>query len=223
MQSNSLLNSLPEAQLSDLIVAAKLKQCAKGEVIWTNGGEEDFFGLVASGFVKMVRSNNVGAEMTMEIMGPGQIFGLLGVVAGYGCPLMAHGLTNTVYVMIQKQPFLSIYEQNGDLKNVLLQKTAIRIHQKLDLMAKLSSASADIRMGAVLLTLVDSYGEKTERGTKIAVPLTRQALSDMAGLTTETTIRILSRWTQEGLIHTDQQVITITEVANLIQRVSQGS
>ncbi len=55
---------------------------------------------------------------------------------------------------------------------------------------------------------------------QLAVPLTRQTLAERAGLTTETTIRVLSKWTQEGLIQTDQSMISIMNQALLEERLN---
>ncbi len=81
--------------------------------------------------------------MTMEIMGPGQTFGVLGVIEGSGCPLMAYGLTQTTYLEIPKKLLLTVFHESRQLSDLLLQRTSRRMHQKLDLMAKLFSGSAD--------------------------------------------------------------------------------
>ncbi len=215
LESSPLLSALSVDQMSDLESACSVCSCSRGEPIWGSGESVDFFGLVGAGFVKMVKSSAAGIEMTMEIMGPGQIFGLLGVMAGAGCPLMAHGLTNTSYVRIPKAKFLEVYEANDRLKDLLLRRTAIRMHQKLDFMAKLSSGRAEHRLAAILLILAESYGVREGKGIKLDVPLTRQALAEMAGLTTETTIRVISRWTQESILNTDQHFVTICDEPSL--------
>lgn len=195
--------------------ACTLTACDRGEPIWINGGRVDFFGVVAQGFVKLVRSNSLGAEVTLEIMGPGHVFGLLGAMTGKGCPLMAYGLTDTAYLRVPKQSFLSIYEESPSVRDVLVRRTALRMHEKLDFMAKLSTGSAEQRLSAILLLLADSYGAAINGLVRLEVPLTRQTLGEMAGTTTETTIRILSKWTRSGLIQTDQRRISICETSRL--------
>jgi len=46
-------------------------------------------------------------------------------------------------------------------------------------------------------------------GTRLGLHLTRQDIADMVGCTLETAIRILSRWQKQGLIRTEEGMITI--------------
>ncbi len=202
-----------------LVGYCKLYRCDRGEVIWHDGSDTNYFGLVGSGFVKMVKSNSNGVDLTLEIMGPGQIFGLLGVIQGSGCPLTAYGLTDTEYLRISKPAFLEVYNQNIVLKDGVMRRTAVRFHQKLDFMAKLSSGRAEERIASVLLILAESYGEESGNAVRLTVPLTRQALGEIAGTTTETTIRVLSKWTKDKLVQTDQHVITICDVERLEEKL----
>jgi len=207
LESSALLRTLTPEQLEHLAGACHLFTCDKNEPIWIHGGNVKFFGLVANGFVKMVRSNHSGLEMTMEIMGPGQIFGLLGTMYESGCPLMAYGMTDTTYVRIPKAAFLEVYDANHHLKDHLVRRTARRMHEKLDFMGKLWNGRAEERLAAILMILSDSYSEPDGEWLRLNVPLTRQALAEMAATTTETTIRVFSAWTNAGILQTDQQVI----------------
>lgn len=219
VESAPLLRNLTPEQKEFISSISRIRHTEKGGVIWTDGSATDYFGLVGSGFVKMVKSSAAGNEMTLELMGPGQIFGLLGVIAGMGCPLTAYGLTHTTYLRIPKAEFMEVFDQNVAVKDELLRKTALRMHQKLDFMTKLSSGSAEERLAAALLVLADSYGEKIGQGIQLNVPLTRQALAEIAGLTTETTIRVLSRWSQDDIVATDQHIITINRPDSLTSRL----
>jgi len=85
----------------------------------------------------------------------------------------------------------------------------------MDLMAKMSSGKVEERIGAILFILADSYGTVHDGKVQLKIPLTRQEISEMAGTTTESTIRVMSRWQKEGLISTDRHVITLEDVPAL--------
>ena len=220
LESNTLLNALTEDQMVQLAQVSKIAHADKGEPIWINHKDVGFFGLMGAGFVKMVKSCTGGTEVTLEIMGPGQPFGMLGVIDGLGCPLMAYAMTDAVYLRIPKPALIEVYQVNHVLKDRLVRKTALRMHQKLDFISKLTSGNVHERVAAVLFVLADSYGVKAGSGIRLDVPLTRQQIGEMAGTTTETTIRIFSRWTQEEILETSQQVITILDPVALEQKMS---
>ncbi len=215
LDSSHTLAALTNEEKVALAEECRLSQCHKGSAIWQKGYQVSFFGLVGAGFVKMAKANSSGSEVTLEIMGPGQIFGLLGTIDGEGCPLTAYGMTNTIYVKIRKAAFLSIYEKNHALKDRLLRKTAIRVHQTLDLMAKLSTGRASERIAVILFILAESYGRHDGKAIRIELPLTRQQIGEMAGTTTETTIRTLSKWAQQDLVDTEDHIITLLDPARL--------
>ncbi|MBS1705152.1 MAG: Crp/Fnr family transcriptional regulator [Armatimonadetes bacterium] len=220
LESSTVFNSLTEDQIQHLASSSKITRAAKGETIWLTHQDVGFFGLVGDGFVKMVRLNCSGQDVILEIMGPGQPFGLLGVIDGLGCPLMACALTDLIYLRIGKSSILEVYTANHVLKDRLLKKTALRMHQKLDYISKLSSGRTEERIAAVLFILADSYGRKTGKSVTIGVPLTRQQIGEMAGTTTETTIRIFSRWTNDAILETEQQFLTILDPVRLEARLN---
>lgn len=63
--------------------------------------------------------------------------------------------------------------------------------------------------GPPALKLADKTGIPGDGGTRLGLQLTRQDIADIVGCTLETAIRILSRWQKEGLIKTQEGVITI--------------
>ena len=219
LESSTLLNSLSDVEMEELAKVSRLKSCQKGELIWSSGAETGFIGLVGTGFVKLVQSTALGVEMTMEITGPGQIFGLLGAITGGGCPLTAYGLTDTVFLRIPKPDILAIYEKSGELKDRLVRRTTIRMHQKLDFMGKLSSGRSEERIAAILFILSESYGIQDGKSIRISIPLTRQAIGEMAGTTTATTIRVMSKWSKTKMVLTDQQHIIISDPEKLSERL----
>lgn len=209
LRSSTLLNALTEAEMSTLASVCRLIHSERGELIWWNGSEVDFFGIAGTGFVKMVQGDSAGTDTTIELMGPGQIFGMMGTITGRGCPLRAEAMTTLWYVRIPKQPFLPIYEKNIELKDRLIRKTSIRLQGMASLFSRMASGKVDQRVAAILMILAESYGERAGRQVRLMVPLTRQEIGEMAGTTTETTIRVMSRWQKDGLITTDSHHVVI--------------
>jgi len=212
---SSLLASLTQAQKETLLGACRLKRAQKGEVIWLVGSHVDFFGLVIEGFVKMVRGTSKGAEVILEIFGPGQIFGLFGSIEGLGCPLTAIAITNATYAQVPKETFRPIYEGSHTIKDELLRRALTRLHSTTHLMTALTKGRIEQRVAVLLKVLASSYGVEANGHMTIEIPLTRQDLADMAGTTVETTIRVMSRWQKSGVIRTDHHLITLLKPSRI--------
>jgi CRP/FNR family transcriptional regulator len=163
----------------------------------------------------MTRTTPQGAEVAIELLGPGQCLGLLVAIEGREFPLSAIAVTNTWYVKIPTRAFMDLYNKNINLRDHILRGLAPRLRKAHDMMARMSTGRVEQRIAAVLLILADSYGEPTKDGMRIAVPRTRQDLSEMAGTTVETSIRVMSRLQKEGIISTDKQLISILDADSL--------
>lgn len=211
LEMSSLLNALRPDQKASLAAAAILAQVSKGDIIWPAGTNQEYFGLVRSGFVKMVRPDTGGTETVLEIMGPGQIFGLLGLIEGGGCPLGAVAITEVSFFKIPKRTFLPIYEQSIPLKDQLIRRSITRLHNRHEILVHMARGRVEERIAAVLILLAHSYGERIDDSIELQVPLTRQDISDMAGTTVETAIRILSRWQKDKILSTSKHYITILD------------
>lgn len=214
IHSSTLLNCLTEEDLDGLIPQCYMAYAERGQTIWFNGSQHDFFGLVGSGFVKMVSRTNRGGEITAEIMGPGQVFGLLGAIDGGGCPLTAKAVCDLWYCRIPRRDFIPQFTGRPILKDRLLKRTTHRLRQANDMIARMSSGTVEERLAKIMLYLIESYAEPCGEGLILTVPLTRQDLGEMAGTTVETTIRVLSRWQKQGILSgTRRQMVIHDEEA----------
>jgi CRP/FNR family transcriptional regulator len=108
---------------------------------------------------------------------------------------------------------MPIYREHHVLKEQLLRRTTQRFRSTIDLMAKMSTGRVEDRIAVILMLLAQSYGNETEAGLQLQIPLTRQDIAEMAGTTVESTIRVMSRWQKDGLIESDNRFITILDRA----------
>lgn len=93
-----------------------------------------------------------------------------------------------------------------------------RLAEAYQIIRGLAAERVEARMARVLFKLAEKTGTPAADGIRLGVHLTRQDLADMVGCTLETGIRVLSRWQKEGLIKTEEGLITILDRAGL-QRV----
>jgi len=223
LRATNLLSSLTEDQIAELALHSRMAFVERGAVIWVNGSQTDFFGVVATGFVKMTHSISGGHEITTEVMGPAQVFGLLGVVDGSGCPQTAQAVCNTYYLKVNKRKFLEVYKENTVLKEQLLTRTTKRLRTGYDMAARMAVCKVEQRIAIVITMLAESYGTEHGGAITIEVPLTRQDVAEMAGTTVESSIRTFSKWQKAGLISTESKHITILKPEAMRVNLPTGS
>lgn len=211
LESCSMLNCLDAEEKSDLVGQCFTAFADRGDTIWRIGDPATWFALVGTGFVKMCRVSPRGQQTTVELIGPGQVAGLMVSLESRPFPLSAVAATPCWYLKVPMTAFDPLFERNLRLKDALLLSLGPRLRKAHDLMSRLSGGRVEERIAAILLMLAGTYGERSAKAVTLAVPLTRQDISEMAGTTVETTIRILSKWQKEGLVRTDHQRLSILD------------
>lgn len=222
IEACSVLNGLRSEERQHLAGRSFMAYAEKGEYIWMAGSPSDFSAVIGTGFAKMTRGTARGQEVAVELLGPGQCMGLLVAIEGRPFPLSAIAVTDCWYLKILTAEFMILYNASPTLKDQVVRSIGPRLRKAYDMVTRLSSGKVEERLAVVLFILAGSYGHETESGLQLDVPLTRQDLSEMAGTTTETTIRVLSKWQKLGIVSTERQVITILNQAKLERVIQDG-
>lgn len=215
-----MLNPLSADERMSLATSSFMAFAERGEMIWSAGSTTEFVAVVGTGFIKMTKVTVHGQEIAVELLGPGQGLGILAAIEGRAYPLSAIAVTKTWYLKIPTRVLLPVYQRSPGLKESLVRGLGPRLRKAHEMMARLSSGTIEERLAAVLFILADSYGKRDSDGLHLQVPLTRQDLSEMAGTTVETTIRVMSRWQKQGVMRTDSKVITILDEGQLARSLS---
>lgn len=211
----SLLSSLSAEQRSELASYSKMASADRAELLWLAGESPDTIAVIGTGFVKMTKNSPQGTETTVELVGPGQCIGVLAAIEGRDMPLNAVAVTPTWYLKVPTRLLMSLYDEVIALKDQVVRSIGPRLRKAHEMMSRLSSGTVEERLAAVLFIVAESYGHATQAGIELRVPLTRQDLSEMAGTTVETTIRVMSKWQKDGIVSTEHQIITICDQSRL--------
>ncbi|CAN5460831.1 helix-turn-helix domain-containing protein [soil metagenome] len=211
VEACNMFNALPMEVRQEVAGASFMAYAERGELIFAAGGVAETVGIVGTGFVKLTKASGTGQEMSVELLGPGQCFGLLVAIEGRAYPLSSITVTNCWYLKIPTRVLLPVYQASGAFKDNVVRSLGPRLRKAHDMMLRLSSVRVEERLAAVLFILGDSYGTRSDGHLKISVPLTRQDVAEMAGTTVETTIRTFSRWQKSGILATDRQRLTILD------------
>ena len=206
----SVLNALTEEERQRFADHSYMAYAERSEAIWLVGAPSEFFAVAGTGFVKMTHTSPQGAEIAVELLGPGQCFGLLVALEGRIFPLSAVAVTQCWYLKVPTRLLQEIYQNNEKLRDQILRAVAPRLRRAHEMMSRMSSGKVEQRIAAVLLILSESYGRQGKLGgIRLNVPLTRLDIAEMAGTTVETCIRVMSKWQKSRIVTTDRQVITL--------------
>lgn len=198
-----LFRRVSAADRARVAAVAHLKHYAQGETIFREGDPAETFLTIVEGRVKVFKATPAGKEIILEIFGSGDPLGAVPVYESSDLPASALALEATECLAIARRDFFALLEQHPALVRGLLSSLTMRLVELTRRLAEMTGR-VEARFARLFVKLADQIGKTERGGVFIAMPLTRQELADLTGTTVETSIRIMSRWQKDNVIHTEK-------------------
>ena len=115
--------------------------------------------------------------------------------------------------MIPKEDFFSLIYKNAEVSRKFIKMISDNLQEKEEQLVKLAYNSVRKRVAESLTTLYNRY--KKDGEAKFSMNISREDLANLAGTATETTIRTLSDFKEEGLIDIKGSSITVANYDKL--------
>jgi CRP/FNR family transcriptional regulator len=200
-----------------VVEVSQLRTYARGESVFQEGDDSDFFLIVVTGRVKVFKRTPAGNDRILDLFGPG---GPLGAVAAYEArpyPASAEALEETTCLAIPRQSFFTLLEQHPSLVRGLLGSLSHRLVELTTRLTELTGGRVETRFARLFLKLGDQMGRQDPARGGVVVPmaLSRQELADLTGTTIETAIRIMSHWNKEGVLLTERDGFVLVDLEKL--------
>ena len=187
----------------------------RGDRVFDEGDPSDHFFIVLTGRVKVFKHLPDGHDGILGMFGPN---GPLGAIATYESkpyPAAATALEPTTCLVIPRQAFFALLDRQPSLVRGLLGGLSLRLAELTTRLADMSGSRVEVRLARFFVKLGEQIGRPDRGGLFIPLVLGRQELADFTGTTIETAIRIMSRWSREGVLRTDRDGFVILDAANL--------
>jgi CRP/FNR family transcriptional regulator len=221
LRKTPLFRRLSTEDRAHIAAVAHLKDYERGDVILAEGEPADVFMVVLKGRVKIFKTTPAGKEMILEIFGDGDPLGAVAVYEKMMLPATGMALEATTCLTIARPDFFALLEQHPQLVRGLLSGMTLRLVELTRRLAELTGSRVETRLARLFLKLADRMGVPARGGLFVPMPLTRQELADLIGTTIETSIRIMSRWQKDDIVHTEKDGFVILDRGTL-EEVSAG-
>lgn len=197
--------------VEDVIKDATVKIFKAKEKIFYESESPNFVFYILSGEVKSWKTDSYGKELITNIYKENEFIGYTAVLKGTPYKHSASTLKETKLAAIPKNEFLSWVNSNTAASNLFLKKMAGTIVEGNEKLLKVSYGSLRERVAQVLLKL----GKKSEEGIPSSIEYSREDLSNLVGTATESLIRVLKEFKDDGLINVDKRKIEIIDYEGL--------
>lgn len=203
--------------LSDISQHKVMNTYKKGQVIFYQDNPP--FGLycLSSGKIKVTKTGSDGKESIVRLAKGGDILGHRSLFSQTNYTATATTLEETTICFIDKKYIFQAIEKNPSIALNIIQKLSQEMGAAESKNASMFQKNVRERLAELLLTLSSSYGIKEANRIKLDIKLTREEMASMIGTASETIIRFMSEFKDEGLIEQEGKTIFITNEASLIE------
>ena len=196
-----LLQSASPELVEKLFKFGHKRSFVESDVIFAEGEKAEFLPIVLTGKVKLVRYPEIGKEFIIGFFSNGEIFAIPPAMDGKSYPATCVVVEDTKLLVLPRPNFLQLMQESSEFSAMVVEKMCGLLRETAETINNLANSSPEYRIGNILLRLAK------ENSTKIN--LRRQDIADMAGLTTETTIRTVKKLQEKGLLKIERGKIIL--------------
>lgn len=160
-------------------------------MIFRTGDKADRLYIVCEGKMKIYKYTSDGREQILYIYSPGDFVGGFNLLKEDEYKYNGEALEDTIISTLTKKQFDNIVMQNPGMTLKMLEKAYERIRWAEELRNRLTLGNVDAKTAGLLLSLIDSFGRKTEEGIELDLSITREEMGSYAGISRETITRKL--------------------------------
>jgi CRP/FNR family transcriptional regulator, cyclic AMP receptor protein len=180
----------------------------------TQPGEAAY--VVLSGTLKVSTLQSNGRELTLAVLGPGEVVGELAVADRAGRSADVVALEPSMLLWIDRGSFDQLRRDIPAISDNLIRLLARRLRLANAQLQAMATLDVHGRVARQLLALADALGEETAAGVRIPVRLTQSELASLIGATRVRVNEVLVSFKRRRLLAIDaQHRITIRDRAEL--------
>lgn len=217
VRNRAICADLEDSEIALLNRIGRRRMLEPGEQLLWEGDEAVLVANVIEGLLKLSTQISDGREQILGLAYPADF---LGRPFGQSTPYGVEALTEAQVCVFQRSDFDRFAREHPRLEHKLLERTLSELDRTRRWMVLLGRMNAEQRIAAFLLELSERSNPATcsfagRPADHLALPLSRQQIADVLGLTIETVSRQFTRMKGDGIIDLPSR----REVAILQRRV----
>lgn len=204
-----ILPNLGKADRNAVTDLVEIKTLDRHSTIFSAGQQPKGVYFLETGKVKIYALGNEGKQQIIHIAGPGELIGYRAMFSGEKYKVYAETLEACRIGFLSQDEFVGLMDKNRNLRDAVLRELAKELGERAVFVTHLAQQTVRQRLASSLLALSELYGEEP-------INLTREDLANYVGTATESLIRLLKEFREEGLIEVQTRKLIVKERAKLL-------
>jgi CRP-like cAMP-binding protein len=216
IRSAILFKDLPEEAVVEATSHVVSRRHPANQVILLENDWGSSVYFILDGWVKIRTYNLDGKEVTLNILGKGELFGEMAPLEEVPRSTDVITLVPTVIGSMPASDFVKLLNSQP-LAGIRLSQLMARRLRQVNRRLRLRESDSTSRVADIILFLADGQGLRGASGIEIP-NLPHRELSSLSGLARETVTRVLSKLEKKGLIVREKDMMSIPDI-NALERL----
>jgi CRP/FNR family cyclic AMP-dependent transcriptional regulator len=214
-QRVDLFDLLDDPARDDFVASARTRVVPAGGRIYTQDDRHQVMYRIVSGRAWLSYSRADGREWLYTLLGPGECFGISGLVDGQGLPQSATARTDVTLQVIRHDTFQRLRSRHGCFDDAIMRSILRDVRIMISYLAEAALDDLPTRVARRLLALAlqDSSGS-------FVVDLPQGELAAVFGVSRQSLNRVLRDFESEGLVHLGYGKVELTRPDDLADLAS---
>jgi len=199
----SLFADLDKEQLEQISMRIQRRTFAPGVTLFHQDMPGTMMYMIETGNVRVISIGRTGQELTLNVLGPGEIFGELSILDGEQRSATALTLDHTVVWLVSQSDLKEFMVNYPSVNQAMIQILVERVRATARRLEAMTFQDVLGRLAYELLSLAERSGKPCKEGVEITVPLTQVELATMVGATRESVNKAVSVLRVQNLVDVD--------------------
>lgn len=212
------LSAFKDLDVAEIHEVSHAKTCVffkKGQVLMHEGSRPNGVYCIHHGKSKVFRLGTEGKEQIIRFAKDGDLIGYRSLLSGENLSASVSALEDTYACFIPKSSLFKLIEENPRFSLNMMKMSCHELGEAGKLITNLAQKTVRERLAEVLLIIHKTFGEDEEGN--LDVSLTREEIANMVGTATESVIRLLSEFKDDGLVTIKGRKITLNDRTSLVK------
>ncbi len=183
------------------------RSLAARETLFSKGDPGDALYAMRRGQIRISTGSEAGRRLTLNVLGPGDVFGEIALLDGRPRTADAVAAEPTELFMVLRRDFLTLLERQPAVGIGLIELLCQRLRWMSDRMEESALMPLPARLARRLVALAEDFGAE--------VNVSQEELAVFVGATRESVNRQLQTWKRRGFIELGRSRIRLLDPAGL--------
>jgi CRP/FNR family cyclic AMP-dependent transcriptional regulator len=216
LQHNRLFRGVPLEEIEKYAHLFHEQDFKPKEIVFSEGDLGDAIYLLKTGHVRLYRLTEDGKELTLAILGPGDVFGELALFKEVRRQTFAEALEDAHICAASIEDFTRLMSHKPQLTMMVAGEIARRRSEMETRIAGLAYGSVRTKLIMALRHLAREHGEPRADGkVRIGIRLSHQELAQLIGVSRETCTIELGKLQKNGVVFFDDDRYIVVDPERL--------